>query len=186
VKPSLVAAAGMLVLGACHSPNDWRTYKASRAAFGEAPGFSLAQDEPVLTEDQRFVQEVACGVLFEVDCSRLALSRNVSEPVRAFAQMMLEDHARASLELRDLLQRKAIDVPPLEGSPRADELARLGDEEFERAYLDAQLAAHEEAIRDFEEFAEADEDEDRRAFVQRLLPVLRVHWRELDHMLRGR
>ncbi len=183
MKLTLAAAAGLLILGACQSHNDWRTYKSSRAAFGEALVVLQTLDEPELTEDQRFVQQVAGTGLFEVETSRLALERNVSGPVRDFAQMMLEDHARASLELRDLLRRKALEAPAVEAPAGAGELARLGDEDFERAYLESQRVAHEEAIRGLESCAAEDVDADRQAFAQRLLPVLRVHCRELDHIL---
>lgn len=184
MKFTLAATAGLLVLGACQGPGDWDSSKASRAAFGDAVNVLQTPSEPVLTENERFVLQVSGSGLFEVETSRLAVERNVSEPVRAFAQMMLDDHARASQEMRDLLRRKDIAAPAVDGPAQADELSRLGDEEFERAYLEVQRVSHEQAIRDLESCVadEQNADADRQAFAHRLLPFLRVHSRELDHI----
>lgn len=184
MKLTLAASAGLLVLGACQSAGDWESSKASRAAFGDAMSVLQTPAEPVLTEDERFLLQVTGTGLFEVETSRLALDRDVSEPVRAFAQMMLDDHARASLELRDLLRRKEIAAPAVDGPAPTVELSRLGDEEFERAYLETQRVSHEQAIRDLEACIADEEnaDADRQAFAHRLMPLLRVHSRELDHI----
>lgn len=192
VKPSPAAIAGLLILSACQTGHDWRTYNVSRAAFGEAPdglqGSVQSSVEAVPTEDELFVQNAAANGLFAVDGARLALSKDVTDPVRRFARMMIDDHARATAEYRDFLRRKALAAPVAESSARLDELAALEGASFERAYLESERVSHAEAIRFLEQCGgeeEEDVDADKQALAQRLLPTLRVHVRELDHILRA-
>jgi putative membrane protein len=147
------------------------------ASMGEPTTKALSAD------DRKFVTQAAQGGMFEVRSSRLALEKNTSAPTRDFAQMMLDDHGKANRDLERLVSKKGgtlADELDAEHQARIDELSRLEGREFERKYHDAQVKAHDQAIRLFERCSRECDDQDLRAFANRLLPKLRDHRKHLD------
>lgn len=139
------------------------------------PGFSLSPNAPF---DQIFAAAATSGGLSEVAMARIALQRASSDEVKLFAQRMIADHGRANNELINVATSKAMPLPmSLEIRDRADEaiLSGKSGEDFDRAYIHQQLAAHIGAVALFEAEAERGADPQLKAWAAKMLPALKEH-----------
>lgn len=137
------------------------------------------------SEDLEFAAKAAEGGLFEVESSRLALQKNVSNGCREFAQMMVDDHGKGNQKLQDLVAKKGGTLSSELSRAcqnELEELRKLEGREFERRYHDAQVKAHDDAIKAFEDAARNCRDEELRHFASDTLPTLREHRRRLDDL----
>src|SRR5262245_34765367 len=99
--------------------------------------------------DAQFIAKAAVGGMFEVKSSQLALQRGTAPSLKTFAQQMVTDHTKANQELMTLAARKGWQVPTALDEKHLDmlnKLARLQSSEFDTAYWDMQLKAHEGAV----------------------------------------
>lgn len=149
--------------------------RANEPVAGEAKA-----DAGQLTEDVREVILTATtdGML-EVEAARLAESRAQTEPVRQFARMMAEHHARANEELAALAERKHVELPASLDDEAQDELEGLRDEigrDFDEEYLDLMIDEHQRVIRQLEREAKRKgNDADIQQWASQTLPTLRSH-----------
>jgi putative membrane protein len=95
---------------------------------------------------------------------------------------MVSAHRQTTQELTQLTSANNLPAPSpqLNATQQAslNSLRNLSGEAFDDAYLDAQVAAHENAVRTFEQFAANGEAGPLRDWAQRTLPNLRQH---LEH-----
>ena len=92
--------------------------------------------------------------LSEIDAASLAKQKASSEDTRMFASRMLDEHTMMLQETRQLAQR--IHIQPQSPSLASqatkthqatmEELRKLSDRDFDRAYLKYQISMHEQAI----------------------------------------
>lgn len=138
---------------------------------------------------QNFVTKAAQGGMFEVESSKLATERAKREEVKSFAQRMIEDHGKASKELQAVAGKAGANVPDRldeRHQSRVEKLKSASGDQFDNAYVDAQVEAHKEAVSLFDSYARSGDDAELRAFAARTLPVLKghdAHVRELDRQL---
>jgi putative membrane protein len=114
----------------------------------------------------------------EEEAAKLAESRAQTEPVRQFARMMADHHARANEELARLAKSKDVELPEALDDEAQDELGGLRDEtgrDFDEEYLDLMIDEHQRVIRQFEREAKRDEDADVKRWASQTLPTLRSH-----------
>jgi putative membrane protein len=167
-----VAVAPLLLLLGCGP-----TQRAADTTVAAA----RAQASPTLsTSDAAFMTTAARGGMAEVELGQLAQRNGRSTAVQRFGQRMVEDHGRANQELMALAQRKQI-APPggigAEHQQTHDDLARLRDGAFDRAYAQAMIQDHEADLRAFQDEAQTGTDPDVKAFAARQVPILQEHLR---------
>ena len=95
------------------------------------------------------VMAAAEADLFEVESSRVALQRSANPAVRAFAQMMIDDHTRSTNEIGAALQSLGMaPPPPTLGTAMAQRLdaLRTTTGPFDAMYMHEQVLAHESAL----------------------------------------
>jgi putative membrane protein len=87
---------------------------------------------------------------FEIRSSELALERSKDHDVRMIAEHLIADHTAAQENLEAVAGQLGLEVPPpsLNAEQQAiiDKLSELRGDAFDKAYLEAQVAAHEQAI----------------------------------------
>ena len=100
-----------------------------------------------LKDDPDFVRDVALKSMAEIDLSRMALSKAASGDVKAFAQMMVDDHGPAENALKTIVAGQGIEWPA-QGDEKhkktAEELATKQGLEFDREYMKAMVAGHQD------------------------------------------
>lgn len=127
---------------------------------------------------QDFVNEAASGGMFEVKSSELALQRSKSDEVKAFAQMMIDDHTKANDELKTIATAKKLNVPAEPAGKAAEHLKAVtdaSDADFDTVYLQHQAAAHADTIRLFAAMAGDKTDAELADFAGKTLPTLNKH-----------
>ena len=141
---------------------------------------------PVVQPTATFVAMAVPSNLFEIETSQLALDRPVSPKVKAFARKMVDDHSAAGVRLREVIGVARVTAPPEKLDARhiaqLEALRGASDAQFEKAYLEVQRKAHDEAVVLFEGYAAGGENAALRALAAELLPRLRAHRAALDSL----
>jgi putative membrane protein len=126
-----------------------------------------------------FAQNVANADAFEIQSSELAAQRGARQEVKDFAATMVRDHTMTSQQLAALAPQLNMTppTPMLDAAKqgRIDALRAQSGQGFDDAYLDAQVAAHTEAVTMFEQFVASAEPGPLRDWANTTLPKLREH-----------
>lgn len=128
-------------------------------------------------EVENFMQETYKNNLAEIELGKLALEQSGSDKVKAFAQMMIEEHRAANRELQDLAKRKDVELPDetsLVNKTKKQILALRNDESFDLAYASNQVRAHELSLQVFER-GQRSGDAEATAFAEKYLPIIEKH-----------
>jgi putative membrane protein len=183
MRNTLIAAASALALAACGQQAD--TDVAGTETITEQQAGVGAEQSAQMT-DAQFVQTVANSNAFEIQSSELAAQRAARQDVKQFAQRMVQDHTSATQQLQQLAASSNLPTPTpqlsSDMSSRLDRLRGLTGEEFDDAYLDAQVAAHEEAVRTFESYVANAPAGQLRDWASSTLPSLRTHLSQVQNL----
>lgn len=169
---NLMLAAGALALAACgqQATTDMPETTTSEGA---------AQPEAAAMSDAEFAQQVANSDAFEIQSSELAATRAARQDVKDFAAMMVRDHTTTTQQLTALAPQinLAPPAPQLDAAKqgRIDALRGQSGEGFDDGYLDAQVAAHQEAVALFERYVASAAAGPLRDWANTTLPKLREH-----------
>jgi putative membrane protein len=127
---------------------------------------------------QDFVATVASSDMFEIKSSQMALKASASADVKSFAQQMINDHTKASKKLKTAAAGEKIKVPVKADDKHQAMLAALEGKkgaDFDRAYMEEQTKAHDEAVALFSSYAETGDEPKLKAFAADTLPKLKTH-----------
>jgi putative membrane protein len=210
---SSAAIASLFALAACGEQNTVvNPASDERVATGPAqPGTPGAMDtaqkqnksgqtatntgKAELTSDTRdYVQKAAMGDMFEIESSRLALTRSPNAEVKQFAQRMIDEHTKASDDMKARLARAGL-IVELPTTLDADHKEVLDDvraknaRDFDIAFIEEQKAAHEDALMLHRSYAMTGELADLKAFAADLVPKIEMHQQmatDLESKLRTR
>lgn len=132
-----------------------------------------------MTSDKKFVEEAAHGSMLEVELGKLAQQNGSSEKVKEFGKKMVEDHTKASEELKEAASKANIPLPDGEHAKKhkkmVDKLSKLQGAEFDKAYAKAMVKDHDEDVAAFQKQAENGQSPEIKAFAAKTLPVLQSH-----------
>lgn len=136
---------------------------------------------------QDFVNKVAQSDATEIQTSQIAVKQAASKDVKAFAQMLVDDHRASSQTLMTTIKGTAIAAPPttldadhqkrvtdLSSSDKAKTGAKTGSP-WDHNYLKAQIDMHNDAIDTFENYAKNGDTPALQQFATNTLPTLRKH-----------
>ena len=141
-----VTLAAFMVASGCSNTNNSKTSGSEPVApRGAAVGTGGAGAD--VRSDGEFVRDVASKNMAEIELSRMALEKTSSRVVRAFAQMMLDDHGAAANKLKSVVDGQGIEWPAQlddKHQETADSLAKKQGAEFDREYLKAMVASHQD------------------------------------------
>ena len=124
-----------------------------------------------------FAEEASAKGIAEIETGKLALEKGSSAEVKKFAQAMIDDHTRANEELKALAKKKNLEVSDdaeLMNKAKAMILQVRDGENFDKAYANNQVVAHEETIKLFQQAAASD-DAEVSAWAKKTLPKLEHH-----------
>ncbi len=137
----------------------------------------LPEDLATPSSPEEFATMAAHSNLFEIESSRLALEASQEDAVRQFAQRMIDDHTMASQEMMSAAATDGVTNVPDSLDPRHQQmltqLQNASPEEFDSLYLQMQVAAHQEAVTLFGNYAE--EEGALADFAGATLPTLEEH-----------
>jgi putative membrane protein len=173
VNPPSPAASPPGKTGASEAPSPQA--RSGSAAAQSAPMGGKA----VSAADVAFVANAASAGTLEVEASRVALEKAKSEAVRSFAQKMVDEHSKVGAQLRALTVASSVGnvaaMTPTDGE-RLRKLKELNGRDFDREYVARMgVAAHQDAVAEFQKAAESASDPQVRTFAQATLPELQAH-----------
>ena len=156
------------------------------------PGF--AQDSGTASENSKtaieamskvtaandFIKHAAMSDMFEIQTGQMAGEQGGGDAARQLGQMLVQDHSNSSKELTELATAAGIDAaPPAALDERhqviLDSLKDAKGSGFDKAFGQAQVQAHEEAITLFESYSQNSDNEQLKAFAKKGLPKLQQH-----------
>jgi putative membrane protein len=166
---------------------------AAAGLFAGEPRRGSGGDEKF--SDKMFVEKAAIGGMFEVKVSQLAERMAGSTNVKQFAARMVTDHTKANQQLMALAQQKGWTVPTSLDQKHQELLDKLSkgegggsgapSDQFDQAYMDLQVKAHEKTVVLFEKASQDCQDADLKAWAGKLLPELKQH-EKLAQQIAGR
>ena len=172
---NLPAAAAVAVFALATTPAFAQT------AQGEASGAAAAQSKDMqgqASDATNFATNAAQNGVAEIVLSSLALQKSDNQRIIDFSAMMIDHHSSAMIDLMKALNEGEMTVPIMPGAEQMQAIERLrglSGEQFEQAYFQHQVEAHQKAVSVFEQGAEAARSEDLARFAEMKLPLLRAH-----------
>jgi putative membrane protein len=155
---------------------------ASAQSPTERTGLNSALGVSPSTAD--FVKEVAISDMFEIESSKLAQQKG-NAPTKSFADHMVMDHTKTSMELKSLVQGGKVraDLPAAMDSShqtKLDKLKGLNGDDFSKNYDQMQRDAHKDAVDLFGRYAKGGDNADLKQWASSTLPALQTHLKMAD------
>jgi putative membrane protein len=133
--------------------------------------------------DGAFYKKAAEGGMAEVEAGTLAQSKGDSQKVKDFGSMMVKDHSAANDKLKALAATKDVTLPSTSSVGQMATKAKLevltGDA-FDKAYIKAQVQAHQDTIALFRKEIASGQDADAQSFAKATLPTVRSHLKAVN------
>ena len=114
----------------------------------------------------------------EVQLGQLAADKGTSQDVKDFGAKMVTDHGNANNELKSIASSKGIILPEkLDSKHQAmiDKMNGLSTTPFDKAYVDAMVAAHKKDDALFMKEASSGQDADIKAFAAKTDEMVKMH-----------
>jgi putative membrane protein len=166
-----------------------RTFIAVAAALAlTASGVCAQQKAPA--EAMFFAKKVASANTFEIQSSELAKDRAQSADVKSFADQMITDHTKAGEDFKAAVQQANVSPAPAE-QPDAKHKATLTKlrnaqgAAFDKAYVNAQLTAHKEAVALFRTYSKSGRTAPLKEFATSTVPTLEHHLSMVQELSRS-
>jgi putative membrane protein len=157
---------------------------------GAAPQVSVTRPAtaPVGAADKNFFTQASGGGLYEVEVSRIAAMRTKNPDLKAFAEMLVNDHSATNAELKQLAESKGVALPTEVPAEKKMVIARLEkSKDFDRDFIrQVGLADHKANIALFEKTSKDAKDAEVRAFSAKKLPTLKEHLAQAEKLSRGK
>ncbi len=158
------AAAAMSAAGAANAS----AASASLSAASTAPS----------TPD--FVNAAASTDMFEIQAAKIAETRSKTADVKAFAAMMIHDHTQSTANLKVAIEASgaAVSLPsalPSDLQTKLDQLNAAPAADFDKAYIDSQVMAHQKALGVMKAYAANGDTPQIKDFATTTAAVVQMH-----------
>lgn len=192
------AAVAALSLSACKKPSTEGNTAAANATGNSAMAVNPGQSAPVNAAQDTmaaavgqtsaatigshdtgaFVESATQGNMYEIQAAHIAEQKSKSADVKAFAKKMVVDHTAMANTMKPLIT-KAGKTPATEVGQRLqgmlDNLNAASPQDFDKTYIDQQVAAHEETLTLLKGYAENGEDAGLKAAAAKTVPMVQAH-----------
>lgn len=128
--------------------------------------------------DSKFMVMAAMSDMNEISASNQALSKSSNEDVKKFAQMMVDDHTKASDELKPIAMSKNVALPTEPDAKHKSAMEKMSAKsgaEFDKEYVKTMVKDHEKAVAMFQKETTDGKDAEAKAFAAKTLPTLQGH-----------
>jgi putative membrane protein len=127
-----------------------------------------------------FVTQAATSDLYEIQAAKIAEQKATSPAVKKFAARMARDHTASTGKLKAILAGGTVSATtPTKLDERRkgliNNLNSAAPADFDKTYVDQQIAAHQEAVILLQGYAQKGDNAVLRAFATGVLPTVRAH-----------
>lgn len=188
-KTFLAGLACLALVGACNEQ-------------GASPAVDKAQDVAAAPVGQTsaatmggaiasaYIPNAAMGDMYEIQAADIALERSQNAKVKELATMIKTDHTAASTKFKSIAPTAApdVEIPTALDQRRQgliDNLRSAGAADFDRVYIDQQIAAHQEAITLHRGFSDNTDAPTLAAHAREVLPKIEGHLRHAEELKAG-
>lgn len=129
-----------------------------------------------------FVEKASASDLFEVEAGKLAQATSKNPEVKKFAAEMVAAHTKSTADLKKALADAGqttivlVTALPADLQAKLDDLRKAAD--FDKAYLEGQVDAHQGALNLMQRYAQDGDVPAVKAFAAATAPVVQQHY---DH-----
>ena len=129
---------------------------------------------------QTFADTAAKSDAFEIAAAKLALTNASSAKVKAFANDMIKAHTASTAKVKAAAAQASPAITPdatLTGEQNDDltELSKLKGADFDKAYIDGQIDAHDDALELMENFAKDGDVASLKTAAGEIAPIVKGH-----------
>lgn len=129
-------------------------------------------------DDNIFVQKAAYDNMTEVALAKLAESKTSNDQVKAFAQRMIKDHAKAEENLKKAASAAGLTLPTTideKHQKMVDQFKGLAGNNFDADYVKHMVPDHEKAVALFTQASKEAKNPAVKDYATKTLPVLEEH-----------
>ncbi|HEY9234009.1 MULTISPECIES: DUF4142 domain-containing protein [Phenylobacterium] len=174
------AAAAAMSVAACGQRTETKG-AATPAEQAATPSANPAATIPTPSNEAAapdFVNKAAASDMFEIEAAKIAQKRGQNAEVKKFADKMIADHTAITANLKKAVadSGQAITLPtalPADLQDKLDDLNKAGN--FDRAYMDNQVDAHQAALDVMQRFAQDGDVPTIRSFAAATAPMIQQH-----------
>ena len=130
------------------------------------------------SQDNNYLRDITVSNLTEIQSSQMALQMSSNPQVKDFAQQMITDHTTAGTRVAAVASSKGATVPKMlddKHKDMVDTLQGKSGTDFDKAYVDLQVKAHQATINLDQDEADNGNDPDIKSTAAGLLPTLKEH-----------
>jgi putative membrane protein len=139
--------------------------------------------------DSTFVKKAAISDMYEIQAGQLAQTKATSADVKTFAAKMVTDHTKTSDQLKSIIASKSGMKPPaaMDAMHKAlfTKLKSASGANFDSAYAQQQIQAHQQAVMLFTSESQNGTDPDLKKFATDTLPALQQHLSMAQQLPKG-
>ena len=167
------AAVAALSVAACSKPADnSATPDANPAATVPTPANEAAAPD--------FVNKAAASDMFEVAAGKLAAGKSTNAQVKEFANMMVTAHTKTTADLKAAITASGQALTPPAALPddlqkKLDDLGAKTGADFDKAYIDGQIDAHQAALDLMTRYAQDGDVAQIKDFANTTAPAVQEH-----------
>jgi putative membrane protein len=125
-----------------------------------------------------FVSNAVQGNMYEIDAAKIAEQKSKNPDVKKFAKMMITDHTKLGAEMKPVIAKSGQTAPTDLDQRRKgmlDNLKAASAADFDKTYMDQQVAAHDETLTLMQGYAKDGSDAGLKAAAAKAVPVIQKH-----------
>ena len=129
---------------------------------------------------QEFADKAAKSDAFEIAAAKLAKTNADSADVKKFAATMIEAHTGSTAKVKAAAAKATPEIKPdptltSDQQSKLDDLAKLKGADFDKAYVDGQISAHEDALSLMKDYADKGDTPSLKTAAGEIAPKVQDH-----------
>lgn len=129
---------------------------------------------------QEFADKAAKSDAFEIAAAKLAKTNAESADVKKFAATMIDAHTGSTAKIKAAAAKATPAIKPdptltSDLQSKLDDLGKLKGADFDKAYIDGQVSAHEDALSLMKSYAASGDTPSLKATAGEIAPVVQKH-----------
>lgn len=136
------------------------------------------ENETTNAQDQTFVMQASMSNRAEVEMGTLASTKATNPSVKAFAQMMIQEHTTAQTELQNIandVNASFMDSLDTENKAMKQTLMGLSGMAFDQMYMSSQVAAHQKTLVNFDTEINGGSNQRVKSYATKYRPHIQMH-----------
>lgn len=130
------------------------------------------------SDETEFMVNAANGGMTEVELGKAAEKNATNERVKAFGEMMVQDHSSANNQLKTIALSQNVTLPDSLSEDSKDDVQKISRKQgadFDKAFMDKMVKDHEKTINDFKNELNDVHNTTLKQWIRNTIPTLEKH-----------